>query len=179
MLIELRLHEQQLMDVDLGPSHSAISTMGHHFELSSVSKKQHCDNCSEVIWIALQGSYVCKGLYISYVYIFTAAYFTMIAGGANDLFKMFISINEELILKLIIMKCMFFAYLIDCSFLCHKKCVEHIRRVCAHIVASEKGELEMLVCPEKGLSSQSYKCAECKTNLSFGKHINDLLFIIF
>ncbi|XP_026755206.1 differentially expressed in FDCP 8 homolog [Galleria mellonella] len=55
----------------------------------------------------------------------------------------------------------------DCGYLCHCKCIDHVCRVCAHVVMTEKGEFEMSICPEKGLAAQDYKCAECETTLTF------------
>ncbi|XP_063631516.1 differentially expressed in FDCP 8 homolog [Cydia splendana] len=55
----------------------------------------------------------------------------------------------------------------DCGYLCHYKCVDYICRVCAHVVMTDKGQFEMDICPEKGLASQDYKCAECATALTF------------
>lgn len=55
----------------------------------------------------------------------------------------------------------------DCSFVCHYKCVDHICRVCAHVVMTEKGQFELNICPEKGLAAQDYKCAECHSALTF------------
>ncbi|KAJ8927940.1 hypothetical protein NQ314_019571 [Rhamnusium bicolor] len=50
----------------------------------------------------------------------------------------------------------------DCSYCCHHKCIASIIRECAHVVASERGNYELEICPEIGLSSQKYLCAECK-----------------
>ncbi|XP_034944418.1 differentially expressed in FDCP 8 homolog isoform X2 [Chelonus insularis] len=57
----------------------------------------------------------------------------------------------------------------DCGFSCHWKCVRDIRRVCAHIVASEAGGYVFTkdICPEKGLSAQGYRCAECYARITF------------
>ncbi|XP_043287638.1 differentially expressed in FDCP 8 homolog isoform X2 [Venturia canescens] len=57
----------------------------------------------------------------------------------------------------------------DCSFCCHWKCINNIRRVCAHVVACETGgyTYTMKICPEKGLSAQAYRCAECQTRITF------------
>ncbi|CAD6240991.1 GSCOCG00009047001-RA-CDS [Cotesia congregata] len=57
----------------------------------------------------------------------------------------------------------------DCGFSCHWKCITDIRRVCAHVLASEAGGYIFTkeICPEKGLSAQGYKCAECHTRLTF------------
>ncbi|XP_047038332.1 differentially expressed in FDCP 8 homolog [Helicoverpa zea] len=61
----------------------------------------------------------------------------------------------------------------DCGYLCHYKCVDHICRVCAHVVMTEKGSFEMSICPEKGLAAQDYKCAECQTALTFKDSWNE------
>ncbi|XP_012253345.2 differentially expressed in FDCP 8 homolog isoform X2 [Athalia rosae] len=57
----------------------------------------------------------------------------------------------------------------DCGFCCHWKCLSSICRVCAHVVASEAGGYTYTkdICPERGLSSQSYRCAECNTGIKF------------
>lgn len=57
----------------------------------------------------------------------------------------------------------------DCGYSCHHKCLAGIVRECAHVVASERG-YEIDICPEEGLSSQKYLCAECKVLLQIGKH---------
>lgn len=53
----------------------------------------------------------------------------------------------------------------DCFFVVHSKCLKYVARVCAHIVVSERGRPEYSICPEIGLSSQMYRCAECKIQL--------------
>ncbi|CAH1102467.1 unnamed protein product [Psylliodes chrysocephalus] len=53
----------------------------------------------------------------------------------------------------------------DCEYACHHKCLASIVRDCAHVVASERGSFEYEICPELGLSSQQYLCAECKSPL--------------
>ncbi|CAG9134165.1 unnamed protein product [Plutella xylostella] len=66
------------------------------------------------------------------------------------------------------------SYICDnCDYLCHYKCVDHICRVCAHVVMTEKGQFEMSICPEKGLAAQDYKCAECHTALTFKDSWNE------
>lgn len=61
----------------------------------------------------------------------------------------------------------------DCNYLCHYKCVDDIYRVCAHIVLTERGQFEMDICPERGLASQDYKCAECHAELTFNDSWNE------
>ncbi|XP_046390411.1 differentially expressed in FDCP 8 homolog A isoform X2 [Ischnura elegans] len=55
----------------------------------------------------------------------------------------------------------------DCSYCCHLKCVTNVCRICAHVKASEDPVYVMKICPEVGLSMQSYRCAECKTHITF------------
>ncbi|XP_011308279.1 differentially expressed in FDCP 8 homolog isoform X1 [Fopius arisanus] len=57
----------------------------------------------------------------------------------------------------------------DCGYCCHWKCITDIRRVCANVVASEAGGYIFTkeICPEKGLSAQLYRCAECHTKITF------------
>lgn len=63
----------------------------------------------------------------------------------------------------------------DCHFCVHHKCVENVVRICAHVVTSERKEPFEDICPENGLSFQSYKCVECQTSLSFSKFIWNVL----
>lgn len=53
----------------------------------------------------------------------------------------------------------------DCFHVVHDKCLKYVTRVCAHIIVSEKGRPEYRICPEIGLSTQLYRCAECKIQL--------------
>ncbi|XP_015602576.1 differentially expressed in FDCP 8 homolog isoform X2 [Cephus cinctus] len=57
----------------------------------------------------------------------------------------------------------------DCGFCCHWKCLNRICRICVHVVASEAGGYTYTrdICPEKGLSAQGYKCAECNARITF------------
>ncbi|XP_029155293.1 differentially expressed in FDCP 8 homolog isoform X2 [Nylanderia fulva] len=57
----------------------------------------------------------------------------------------------------------------DCKFSCHWKCLNNVCRVCVHVVASEAGGYTHTkdICPEQGLSKQSYRCAECKVRITF------------
>ncbi|XP_032675953.1 differentially expressed in FDCP 8 homolog isoform X2 [Odontomachus brunneus] len=57
----------------------------------------------------------------------------------------------------------------DCKFCCHWKCLNNVCRVCVHVVASEAGGYTHTkdICPEQGLSKQGYRCAECKTQITF------------
>ncbi|KAJ8670529.1 hypothetical protein QAD02_001788 [Eretmocerus hayati] len=57
----------------------------------------------------------------------------------------------------------------DCGFCCHMKCMTSICRVCVHVIASEAGGYTYTkdICPERGLSAQAYRCAECNTRITF------------
>lgn len=57
----------------------------------------------------------------------------------------------------------------DCGYCCHHKCMAMIVRECAHVTASERGGYELSICPERGISAQRYKCAECNTDLAISK----------
>ncbi|EDV51522.1 differentially expressed in FDCP 8 homolog [Drosophila erecta] len=54
----------------------------------------------------------------------------------------------------------------DCGFLVHQKCIDSVKRVCAHVLVSERQHPISEICPEIGLASQGYKCAECGTMLN-------------
>lgn len=67
--------------------------------------------------------------------------------------------------------------IVDCGYNCHHKCIPQIVRVCAHLMATERGNYITEICPEKGLSAQRYQCYECKTSLTFSKYeICNILF---
>ncbi|XP_076370748.1 differentially expressed in FDCP 8 homolog isoform X2 [Tachypleus tridentatus] len=53
----------------------------------------------------------------------------------------------------------------NCSFKCHNKCFSFLTRTCAYLKVTENPSYIMDICPEVGLASQCYKCAECKRKL--------------
>ncbi|XP_066584771.1 differentially expressed in FDCP 8 homolog isoform X2 [Prorops nasuta] len=57
----------------------------------------------------------------------------------------------------------------DCKFCCHWKCLSSICRMCVHVIASEANGYTYTkdICPEKGLSGQGYRCAECRRRITF------------
>lgn len=63
---------------------------------------------------------------------------------------------------------------VDCKFSCHWKCLSNVCRICVHVIASEAGGYTHTkdICPEQGLSKQGYRCAECKTQITFSKLIS-------
>jgi hypothetical protein len=72
-------------------------------------------------------------------------------------------------------------FLTDCGFCCHLKCMANICRICVHVIASETGGYTYTkdICPERGLSAQAYRCAECFTRITFSKFKLFFLIIIF
>ncbi|XP_034658154.1 differentially expressed in FDCP 8 homolog [Drosophila subobscura] len=54
----------------------------------------------------------------------------------------------------------------DCGYLVHQKCIDNVKRVCAHVLVSERQHPISEICPEVGLAAQNYKCAECGTLLN-------------
>ncbi|KAK2187636.1 hypothetical protein NP493_159g02083 [Ridgeia piscesae] len=54
-----------------------------------------------------------------------------------------------------------------CGFCTHAKCLGLITRKCAAIKVCDNPTYLMSVCCERGLSSQSYRCAECRTKIGF------------
>ncbi|CAH1968524.1 unnamed protein product [Acanthoscelides obtectus] len=69
----------------------------------------------------------------------------------------------------------------DCGYSCHYKCLSSVVRECAHVVATERGTYEFDICPEEGLSTQQYHCAECNAALplTIPKRISCLGRVIF
>ncbi|XP_033124767.1 differentially expressed in FDCP 8 homolog B-like isoform X2 [Anneissia japonica] len=55
---------------------------------------------------------------------------------------------------------------IDCGLNCHSKCLNLIKRECVSRKLSG-ANYSTEICPEIGLSAQNYRCAECKTPISF------------
>ncbi|XP_063239716.1 differentially expressed in FDCP 8 homolog isoform X2 [Bacillus rossius redtenbacheri] len=55
----------------------------------------------------------------------------------------------------------------DCKYSCHVKCLPQVCRVCAHVRACENPSYVTDICPETGLSTQGYRCAECKAHITF------------
>ncbi|XP_017096392.2 differentially expressed in FDCP 8 homolog [Drosophila bipectinata] len=54
----------------------------------------------------------------------------------------------------------------DCGYLVHQKCIDSVKRVCAHVLVSERQYPISEICPEIGLAAQGYKCSECGTPLN-------------
>ncbi|XP_013907528.1 PREDICTED: differentially expressed in FDCP 8 homolog [Thamnophis sirtalis] len=53
-----------------------------------------------------------------------------------------------------------------CSYRCHSKCLDLITKPCVRSKVSHQAEYELSICPETGLDSQDYRCAECRAPIS-------------
>ncbi|XP_071480007.1 differentially expressed in FDCP 8-like [Diadema antillarum] len=52
----------------------------------------------------------------------------------------------------------------ECGFSCHGKCLNSVRRQC---VSTKISGFDLNICPDRGLSTQNYRCAECRAPLTF------------
>ncbi|XP_022331608.1 differentially expressed in FDCP 8 homolog A-like [Crassostrea virginica] len=55
----------------------------------------------------------------------------------------------------------------ECGYSCHEKCLNNITRMCASQKVLESPEFFLSICPNRGLSAQNYRCAECRKAISF------------
>ncbi|XP_048648459.1 differentially expressed in FDCP 8 homolog isoform X7 [Marmota marmota marmota] len=53
-----------------------------------------------------------------------------------------------------------------CYYRCHSKCLSLISKPCVSSKVSHQAEYELNICPETGLDSQDYRCAECRVPIS-------------
>lgn len=53
-----------------------------------------------------------------------------------------------------------------CYYRCHSKCLNLITKPCVRSKVSHQAEYELSICPETGLDSQDYRCAECRAPIS-------------
>ncbi|KAG8562982.1 hypothetical protein GDO81_015888 [Engystomops pustulosus] len=53
-----------------------------------------------------------------------------------------------------------------CYYRCHSKCLNLITKSCVRSKVSHQSEYELTICPEAGLDSQDYRCAECRAPIS-------------
>ncbi|XP_012578297.1 PREDICTED: differentially expressed in FDCP 8 homolog, partial [Condylura cristata] len=49
-----------------------------------------------------------------------------------------------------------------CYYRCHSKCLNLVSKPCVRSKVSHQAEYELSICPESGLDSQDYRCAECR-----------------
>lgn len=55
---------------------------------------------------------------------------------------------------------------LGCYYRCHSKCLNLISKPCVSSKVSHQAEYELNICPETGLDSQDYRCAECRAPIS-------------
>uniref|UniRef100_A0A674HUI6 Differentially expressed in FDCP 8 homolog n=1 Tax=Taeniopygia guttata TaxID=59729 RepID=A0A674HUI6_TAEGU len=53
-----------------------------------------------------------------------------------------------------------------CCYRCHSKCLPLVSRPCVRAQVSHQAEYQLSICPESGLDSQDYRCAECRAPIS-------------
>jgi len=53
-----------------------------------------------------------------------------------------------------------------CSYQCHSKCLNEVVRTCQALKVGIDTQYIHAICPEEGLPSQNYKCAECKVHFT-------------
>ncbi|XP_025940622.1 differentially expressed in FDCP 8 homolog [Apteryx rowi] len=53
-----------------------------------------------------------------------------------------------------------------CYYRCHSKCLPLVTKPCVRSKVSHQAEYELNICPESGLDSQDYRCAECRAPVS-------------
>lgn len=54
-----------------------------------------------------------------------------------------------------------------CHICCHDKCLNALKRMCASKKVTDASSYITSICPDKGLSSQHFKCYECQTMISY------------
>lgn len=55
----------------------------------------------------------------------------------------------------------------SCGICCHDKCLNSLKRMCASKKITETSTYITDICPDRGLSSQYYKCYECQAPISY------------
>ncbi|XP_071670623.1 differentially expressed in FDCP 8 homolog isoform X5 [Patagioenas fasciata] len=53
-----------------------------------------------------------------------------------------------------------------CYYRCHSKCLPLVSKPCVRAKVSHQAEYQLSICPESGLDSQDYRCAECRAPIS-------------
>jgi hypothetical protein len=160
-LIELRLKLEDVKEVteDLVPSADELRIVqSHQFLLQKQLLRHHlsaqyCDRCGGVIWTVLQSHYRCKG---------------------NTFFTNFLirSFKFPFAISKVLTPGMEFSDFLGCYYQCHSKCLNEVVRHCQFLKVSVESQYIRNICPEKGLPSQNYKCAECKGHFTLSKSIS-------
>uniref|UniRef100_A0A8V0Y465 Differentially expressed in FDCP 8 homolog n=1 Tax=Gallus gallus TaxID=9031 RepID=A0A8V0Y465_CHICK len=53
-----------------------------------------------------------------------------------------------------------------CYYRCHSKCLPLVTKPCVRSKVSHQAEYQLSICPESGLDSQDYRCAECRAPIA-------------
>lgn len=56
-----------------------------------------------------------------------------------------------------------------CYYRCHSKCLPLVTKPCVRSKVSHQAEYQLSICPESGLDSQDYRCAECRAPIALRK----------
>lgn len=112
------------------------------YKEKSKSVKQMCDKCSTIIWGLIQTWYTCTG-----------------GSGALTPSPQPPPRSPELTNRLPA----------GCYYRCHSKCLPLVTKPCVRSKVSHQAEYQLSICPESGLDSQDYRCAECRAPIALSK----------
>ena len=154
-LVKLRLRLQDVQEIEIYTDPKKVKVIHcHKFVQQSVvqlkfkTSQLYCETCVHRIWIPIQSWFCCSG-----------KKYCIKLDKINDL-----TIS--------------FFYESECEYISHGQCLNSVKRICASLKVNENPEYTMEICPEIKLGIQNYRCFECKSGISFSKHIF-LLKILF
>ncbi|NXT99064.1 DEFI8 protein, partial [Buphagus erythrorhynchus] len=137
-LIHLRLKLQELKDPAEDEPNIRVVLEHRFYKEKSKSVKQMCDKCSTIIWGLIQTWYTCTG-----------------GSGTSPPCPCFPHAHTDTHLCPT-----------GCYYRCHSKCLPLVSRPCVRAQVSHQAEYQLSICPESGLDSQDYRCAECRAPIS-------------
>ncbi|NWI10761.1 DEFI8 protein, partial [Crypturellus soui] len=137
-LIHLRLKLQELQDPSEDEPNLRVVLEHRFYKEKSKSVKQTCDKCSTIIWGLIQTWYTCTGGHGG----------TGTPGAAPPAPPSSRPPSP------------------GCYYRCHSKCLPLVTKACVRSKVSHQAEYELNICPESGLDSQDYRCAECRAPIS-------------
>ncbi|NWV34167.1 DEFI8 protein, partial [Grantiella picta] len=137
-LIHLRLKLQELKDPGEDEPNIRVVLEHRFYKEKSKSVKQMCDKCSTIIWGLIQTWYTCTG-----------------GSGTPPPCPCPPHPHTD-------------THLCPpgCYYRCHSKCLPLVSRPCVRAQVSHQAEYQLSICPESGLDSQDYRCAECRAPIS-------------
>ncbi|NXF08943.1 DEFI8 protein, partial [Smithornis capensis] len=137
-LIHLRLKLQELKDPGEDEPNIRVVLEHRFYKEKSKSVKQMCDKCSTIIWGLIQTWYTCTG-----------------GSGTPPLCPCPSHPHTDT-----------HPCPPGCYYRCHSKCLPLVSRPCVRAQVSHRAEYQLSICPESGLDSQDYRCAECRAPIS-------------